>query len=64
MVGVAGVAHIKSVDLLKRTAVPVLVALLTSCVGIYVFIKRRYILEIVYMVWYSLVLLLIVCLDI
>ncbi|MBS5711171.1 MAG: C4-dicarboxylate transporter DcuC [Veillonella sp.] len=29
MVGVAGVAHIKSVDLLKRTAVPVLVALLT-----------------------------------
>ena len=37
MVGVAGVAHIKSVDLLKRTAVPVLVALLTSCVGIYVF---------------------------
>ena len=34
MVGVAGVAHIKSVDLLKRTAVPVLVALLTSCVGI------------------------------
>ena len=36
MVGVAGVAHIKSVDLLKRTAVPVLVALLTSCVGIWV----------------------------
>lgn len=34
MVCVAGVAHIKSVDLLKRTAVPVLVALLTSCVGI------------------------------
>ena len=36
MVGVAGVAHIKSVDLLRRTAVPVLVALLTSCVGIWV----------------------------
>ena len=36
MVGVAGVAHIKSVDLLKRTAVPVLVALLTSCVGIWI----------------------------
>ena len=36
MVGVAGVAHIKSVDLLKRTAVPVLVALLTSCVGLWV----------------------------
>ena len=35
MVGVAGVAHIKSVDLLKRTAVPVFVALLTSCVGIW-----------------------------
>ena len=35
MVGVAGVAHIKSVDLLKRTAVPVLVALLISCVGIW-----------------------------
>ena len=34
MVGVAGVAHIKSVDLLKRTSVPVLVALITSCVGI------------------------------
>lgn len=33
MVGVAGVAHIKSVDLLKCTAVPVLVVLLTSCVG-------------------------------
>lgn len=36
MVGVAGVAHIKSVDLLKRTAVPVFVALLTSCVGIWI----------------------------
>jgi len=36
MVGVAGVAHIKSVDLLKRTAVPVLVALLTSCMGIWI----------------------------
>jgi DcuC family C4-dicarboxylate transporter len=35
MVGVAGVAHIKSVDLLKRTSVPVLVALITSCVGIW-----------------------------
>ena len=34
MVGVAGVAHIKSVDLLKRTSVPVLVALITSCLGI------------------------------
>lgn len=33
MVGVAGVDHIKSVDLLKCTAVPVLVVLLTSCVG-------------------------------
>lgn len=33
MVGVAGVAHIKAVDLLKCTAVPVLVVLLTSCVG-------------------------------
>ena len=37
MVGVAGVAHIKSVDLLKRTSVPVLVALITSCVGIWIF---------------------------
>lgn len=37
MVGVAGVAHIKSVDLLKRTVVPVLVALITSCIGIWVF---------------------------
>ena len=36
MVGVAGVAHIKSVDLLKRTSVPVLVALITSCVGIWI----------------------------
>ena len=36
MVGVAGVAHIKSVDLLKRTSVPVLVALITSCFGIWV----------------------------
>ena len=36
MVGVAGVAHIKSVDLLKRTAVPVLVALITSCLGIWI----------------------------
>lgn len=36
MVGVAGVAHIKAVDLLKRTAVPVLVALITSCLGIWV----------------------------
>ena len=35
MVGVAGVAHIKSVDLLKRTSVPVLVALIMSCVGIW-----------------------------
>ena len=35
MVGVAGVAHIKSVDLLKRTSVPVLVALVTSCLGIW-----------------------------
>ena len=35
MVGVAGVAHIKSVDLLKRTSIPVLVALITSCVGIW-----------------------------
>ena len=36
MVGVAGVAHIKSVDLLKRTSVPILVALITSCVGIWI----------------------------
>lgn len=36
MVGVAGVAHIKSVDLLKRTSVPVLVALITSCVRIWI----------------------------
>ena len=36
MVGVAGVAHIKSVDLLKRTVVSVLVALFTSCVGIWI----------------------------
>ena len=36
MVGVAGVAHIKSMDLLKRTSVPVLVALITSCVGIWI----------------------------
>ena len=36
MVGVAGVAHIKSVDLLKRTSVPVLVALITSCLGIWI----------------------------
>ena len=36
MVGVVGVARIKSLDLLKRTAIPVLVALLTSCVGIWV----------------------------
>ena len=36
MVGVAGVAHIKSVDLLKRTSIPVLVALITSCVGIWI----------------------------
>ena len=35
MVGVAGVAHIKSVDLLKRTSVPVLVALIMSCVWIW-----------------------------
>lgn len=35
MVGVAGVAHIKAVDLLKRTSVPVLVALITSCIGIW-----------------------------
>ena len=35
MVGVSGVAHIKSVDLLKRTSVPVLVALITSCLGIW-----------------------------
>ena len=35
MVGVAGVAHIKSVDLLKRTSIPVLVALVTSCLGIW-----------------------------
>ena len=33
MVGVAGVAHIKSVDLLKRTVVPVLVALLYKLCG-------------------------------
>ncbi|MFR1899485.1 MAG: C4-dicarboxylate transporter DcuC [Veillonella atypica] len=36
MVGVAGVAHIKSMDLLKRTFVPVLVALITSCLGIWI----------------------------
>lgn len=36
MVGVAGVAHIKSVDLLKRTSVPVLVALVTSCLGLWI----------------------------
>lgn len=36
MVGVAGVAHIKSVDLLKRTSVPVIMALITSCVGIWI----------------------------
>ena len=36
MVGVAGVAQSKAVDLLKRTAVPVLVALLTSCIGIWI----------------------------
>ena len=36
MVGVAGVAHIKSVDLLKLTSIPVLVALITSCVGIWI----------------------------
>ena len=36
MVGVAGVAHIKAVDLLKRTSVPVLVALITSCLGIWI----------------------------
>lgn len=36
MVGVAGVAHIKSVDLLKRTSVPVLIALITSCLGIWI----------------------------
>ena len=36
MVGVAGVAHIKSVDLLKHTSVPVLVALITSCLGIWI----------------------------
>ena len=36
MVGVAGVAHIKSVDLLKRTSVPILVALITSCLGIWI----------------------------
>ena len=35
MVGGAGVAHIKSVDLLKRTSVPVIVALITSCLGIW-----------------------------
>lgn len=35
MVGVAGVAHIKSVDFLKRTSVPVIVALITSCLGIW-----------------------------
>ena len=35
IVGVAGVAHIKSVDLLKRTSVPVIVALITSCLGIW-----------------------------
>ena len=35
MVGVAGVAHIKAVDLLKRTSVPVIVALITSCLGIW-----------------------------
>ena len=35
MVGVAGVAHIKSIDLLKRTSVPVIVALITSCLGIW-----------------------------
>ena len=35
MVGVAGVAHIKSVDLFKRTSVPVIVALITSCLGIW-----------------------------
>ena len=35
MVGVAGVAHIKSVDLLKRTSVPVIVALITICLGIW-----------------------------
>ena len=35
MVGVARVAHIKSVDLLKRTSVPVIVALITSCLGIW-----------------------------
>ena len=36
MVGVAGAARIKSLDLLKRTAIPVLVALLTSCLGIWI----------------------------
>ena len=36
MVGVAGVAHVKSVDLLKRTSIPVLVALITSCLGIWI----------------------------
>ena len=36
MVGVAGVAHIKSVDLLKRTSIPVIVALITSCLGIWI----------------------------
>ena len=36
MVGVAGVAHIKSVDLLKRTLVPAIVALITSCLGIWI----------------------------
>lgn len=36
MVGVSGVAHIKAVDLLKQTAVPVLVALIKSCLGIWV----------------------------
>ena len=36
MVGVEGVAHIKSVDLLKRTSVPVLIALITSCLGIWI----------------------------
>ena len=36
MAGVAGVAHIKAVDLLKRTSVPVLVALITSCAGIWI----------------------------
>ena len=36
MVGLAGGAHIKVVDLLKRTAASVLVALITSCVGIWI----------------------------